>query len=262
MSDELEETNLILQAGEYEDCRNYFDLIQNHSRAKTSSEEIEGILSKYPLLMKNSSFNGAVQVFDEMLRFLAIDTKGLFLKRIFDERLYGEMFGLKLTYFHYLYEVLDRKLQQMFVGGIIEHYNSEYYDYLNIKRYEHLHPSGPQILTLEHLRAGFVVWLVSVIFAILTFGWEWIMVLFDYVISRFIFEAYFEFLNSEMRRKQTVRCSETVKQKNKEDGNKSVDELIEMLTLNAKPSWKGGKMSKKMMKSIKNNQVGIQNSLL
>lgn len=224
--------------------------------AKMVGQSIEGILSKYPTLMKNSSFKGAVQVFDEMLRFLAADTKGLFLRRVFEERLYFEMFGLKLSYFHYLFEVLDRKIQQLFVGGIIDHYNSEFNEYLNPKRYEHLHPTGPQVLTLEHLRAGFVVWLVSVTVAILTFAWEWIMALVDYVIARYIFITFYDFLNSETRRKRDLKYTEKAAEKSKKDGNKSVDELVELLTLAhvLKPSWKG----KKRASSAGKNKIDVQ----
>lgn len=186
--------------------------------------------------MKNSSFQGAVQVFDEMLRFLAVDTKGLFLKRIFDsERLYGEMFGIRFSFQHYLFELLDRKFQQMFAGGIIEFYNREYKDYLNPKRYEHLHPTGPQVLTLEHLRAGFVVWLVSVVFAILTFIWEWIVTLINYVITKYIFKSFYEFLNFEIRRKQDLKSKA---EKVKKQRTQSVDELIELITFDSRPFLK------------------------
>lgn len=92
-----------------------------------------------------------------------------------------------------LLSVIDRKLQQLFVGGLIEHYDSEYKEKINPKRFLHLQdPTGPKVLTLEHLRAGFVVWLVSIVFALAVFSFEWMSRIWKYLIFKHILRSFYQ----------------------------------------------------------------------
>lgn len=87
--------------------------------------------------------------------------------------------------------IIDRKLQQLINGGFIEYYDTEYKEQINSKRYEHMQVSGPKVLTMEHLRAGFIVWLVSVTFAISAFIFEWMCRLGKYLLFKFIIWSFY-----------------------------------------------------------------------
>lgn len=123
----------------------------------------------------SSDFKGTVQVFHECKKTLAKTTNGHFLKRIFKQNVADEMFGIRLLSGNLFFDIIDRKLQQLFTAGIIEYYESDYKSYLNQKRYEHLNPDGPKVLTMNDLNAGFVIWIVSVSFAIFAFLCELIV---------------------------------------------------------------------------------------
>lgn len=129
------------------------------------------------IIYNDPDFKGAVQVFKDLLHFQAKDTNGTFLKRILKQRVCAEML---VWYFrpndNKLINFIDQKLQQLLVGGLIDHYDAEYKELINPKRYKHLQDiTGPKVLTMKHLRAGFNVWLISVISAILVFMCEWII---------------------------------------------------------------------------------------
>lgn len=109
---------------------------------------------------------------------------------------------------HRLYDPFDKKLQQLFTGGIVEYHQLFYSKYANAKRYEHLHREGPQVLTLKHLEAGFSIWLFSITFAIFAFLLEWLFFhLKFYLIVKFTLSAYFEVKVEKMRK----NVSRTVK---------------------------------------------------
>lgn len=83
-------------------------------------------------------------------------------------------------------EIFDEKIERLLEAGLIDYFNSDYLEQIKInsKRYEHFHPEGPEVLSLEHLRAGFAIWLGSIIFAMLSFVGEWVVRLKDFLIFR------------------------------------------------------------------------------
>lgn len=134
------------------------------------------LVYKYPASLNDSNFNGVVEVLHEVLHFQAMDTNGHFLKRILKERMFFEMYGWQFQRYDKLYDIFDRKLQQLFTGGLIDYYDTKYKEQVNPKNYVHLQdPSGPKVLTMKHLEAGFIVWLFSVGLAVFVFVVEWII---------------------------------------------------------------------------------------
>lgn len=104
-----------------------------------------------------------------------IESQGKLLERIVNERLWVDMTGMSFKANDKFYETFNRKFQQMFTAGLIDHFKAYNKEKMNPKLYAHLNAGGPQVLTMEHLEAGFVVWLVSLSFAVLAFILEWIV---------------------------------------------------------------------------------------
>lgn len=123
-------------------------------------------------MLENPDFKGAVQVYQEILVQQAINSKGLFLKRILPERLFGEMIGFLFARLDNFFNIFDEKCQQLFYAGIIAHYSKESDKFLDFKRFQHLHESQPKVLTMSHLEAGFVICAVSMSFAVAAFFLE------------------------------------------------------------------------------------------
>lgn len=97
---------------------------------------------------------------------------------------------------HYLFEEFDRKFEQMFNAGLINYYAENFFKSMNQKRYKHLYrDSDPQVLSLKHLEAGLVIWLVSISFAIIAFTIEWISRLLDYLMINYILSVFFNVIS-------------------------------------------------------------------
>lgn len=114
-------------------------------------------------------------------------THGKVLGRIHHERLWIDVRAFGFPRHHFLIEPFDHKIQQLFEAGLISKFREMigYGGYLNPKhpeylRYKELYePDGPQVLTMEHLEACFVIWLVSIVIAVVAFALEWICYLIE-----------------------------------------------------------------------------------
>lgn len=149
------------------------------------------------LLDLDSKF--AIQVAEDILKFHAIATNGTYLRRILNHSILTKMYSLEFEKV-LLVDVSDDKLQQLITGGLIDFYDSDYRDYINPKRYDHLHHRGPQVLRMEHLSAGFSVWLVSVAAAMISFVIEWIFRLKEFLDFTFILKGFYQMKQQEMRK--------------------------------------------------------------
>lgn len=115
-------------------------------------------------------------------------SKGKLLDRILKQRLAHDASGMLFPRNHKLFDIFNRKIQQLLTGGIINHFTDEWFKYLDAKRYAHLYPEGPKVLTMKHLEAGFVLWLVSISFAIMAFSCEWIIRLKNFCVMKCVLE--------------------------------------------------------------------------
>lgn len=121
-------------------------------------------------------FKGGYEVTSSELPIYAIRSNGTFLQRILTkDRMLHEICGSEVPRQNKLFEILDRKIQQLFATGIISHLIDLVMKDANPKRYSHLYPDdGPKVLTMEHLQAGFKIWLFSLSLAIIAFIVEWL----------------------------------------------------------------------------------------
>lgn len=121
-------------------------------------------------------FKGAIQIVHDNLKTQAIESNGEILKRIHRKRLNGEYLGMEFTgNTGKLSKIFDEKIRELFEGGFIDNYENSYNEFLKPERYKHLHHTGPKVLTLSDLHAGFVIWLLSVLVAVVTFISELIL---------------------------------------------------------------------------------------
>lgn len=145
----------------------------------------------YTVKLNDPKFKGAVQSLNDVLMHQAIASNGTFLSRILKEAIYVRQVVILFKDAKTL-NIFDGKIEQIIEAGLIDYFNGDYSEHVNPKRYEHLHTVGPEVLTLQHLRAGFIIWILLVVVAILTFVGEWIVILKDLMIILSLFTAFYE----------------------------------------------------------------------
>lgn len=134
----------------------------------------------------NASSKIGIQINRDMVTNNIKATKGKLTARILKDRLLLEICGMRFSRNHRLFAVFDRKFQQLFTAGIVEYHVGIDNQLRNPKRYSHLYPDEPQVLTLEHLEAGFVIWLAAVLFAAIVFLLQWLMMFVDVHFYKFL----------------------------------------------------------------------------
>lgn len=122
--------------------------------------------------------------------YFANITNGKFLNRIQGTNIFTSMCGLVFPKGHKLFSIFDEKFQRMFNYGIIDYELKDIWNFLDRKRF-FTYDNSPEVLTLKHLEAGFVVWLVAVSFACIAFACEWLVKLIEYLIIRLILNALY-----------------------------------------------------------------------
>lgn len=128
----------------------------------------------------------------EKVFFLMKLSRGRLFKRLLKSRLFLKTFGMMFPRNHKLFSIFDTKVQQLFEAGLIDHYASEYYkDVMNQKLFAHLYQRGPEVLTLQHLKAGFMVCFVPFSLSVIAFLSEWIIKFKEYLVCNYILIAYF-----------------------------------------------------------------------
>lgn len=100
------------------------------------------------------------------------------------------MNGLAFEYNHVFFETFNEKIKQLITGGIIEHYVQHVTADADPKRYEHLNVDEPQVLTMNHLEAGFVIWLFVLSLAVVIFLLEWIATFKDFLVFKNVLTAF------------------------------------------------------------------------
>lgn len=127
---------------------------------------------------------------EQILLFAQMATKGTFSRRILNDRLLLEMKVLLAARHNKLFDLIDRKMQQFFEGGLFYAFTA------NIRRKveKRLSPEYTEtfkVLTLEELEAGFVISVVPLLFAISAFCLERMIALKNFIL--FIFVGFFRF---------------------------------------------------------------------
>lgn len=108
------------------------------------------------------------------------------------ERLFLLVAGSGFPKNHKLFEIFDKKLQQMHEAGLIEFLNRIVKTFAESGQYRKYQedPNEKKVLTLKSLEAGFVIWLTSLSLSIVMFICEWIIRMRDLVVFKNVFEAF------------------------------------------------------------------------
>lgn len=91
---------------------------------------------------------------------------------------------------HRFYESFNKEIQQLLPTGIINHLAGNLGNEINSRKFANLTLENVQPMSLKHLEAAFVIWLVSLLFPIAAFIVEWIFRLRDFIVFKITFEAY------------------------------------------------------------------------
>lgn len=125
-----------------------------------------------------------------------------------------------------LFNILDLKIQQLQSAGIIQKLIKDrekifiHRNYIKPKMltkeylrdiYPKSFPEGPKVLTMEHLEAGFFVWLTSLTLALITFILELINRLIDFLVVKNILTAFYALNSLPLQpRKRFIKHAEEV----------------------------------------------------
>lgn len=137
------------------------------------------------------SFKGGLTVDLGAQIIYANITKGKFASRILSENIITLRCGMAFPRDHRLFPIIDKKIEQLITGGILNYYQDDLLEFLKPKRYEHLYPKMLRVVSMKDLEEGFVVWLISVSVACIAFVFEWLMTFYVYIVwKRILAEMY------------------------------------------------------------------------
>jgi len=105
---------------------------------------------------------------DTYLMPLIIAKSGFKDSKVLEETFLSTAEGYCLILGHPLNEAINEIISVLIETGIINHWISETYHQLKAKHFLDLE-TGPQVLTLNHLFIGFVIWLIALAFAVVVF---------------------------------------------------------------------------------------------
>lgn len=146
---------------------------------------------KYFNLLYDPKFEGCNYYTTNTLCFLSNVSRGQILDRVIDERFQLQMSGMIFPFNNRFFNIFGRRSQQMFEAGMIERYTSPYFDLLKKKKRKFSPQTGPQVLTMQHLEAGFLIWLASVCFSKIVFAFEWLISFKNYIIVESLLDAFY-----------------------------------------------------------------------
>lgn len=91
---------------------------------------------------------------------------------------------------HCMYEVFDKKIQQLLEAHLIDYYIEKYNEEVNLKRLEK-HDPPFKVLTLGELEAGFVISTAPLVLSIVAFCLEWLVTLKNLLVVLVTLKTYF-----------------------------------------------------------------------
>lgn len=123
---------------------------------------------------------------------MALKSKGKILDRVLGERLFGEMYGMVFLRNHMLFDLFDRKFKQMFNTGLISRIAKKHQLSIQPETYARFQePTGPKILTMEHLEGGFIICFVPLWFCVAVFICEWLIKIGELLIVKLVVSAFY-----------------------------------------------------------------------
>lgn len=127
---------------------------------------------------------------------------------------------------HRLYDVFNNKIMQLVQSGLMDSYiEDSSRSFGKFPSYD----DGPQVLTMKHLEAGFVIWMYSTRVAVAGFFLEWLARLVEFYVFKNILSAYFKLATKESTRslKTVIEYRQVTKVKSGEKKSSIKDEQVD-----------------------------------
>lgn len=156
---------------------------QTHIRTWSGAEDIF-----------DPNYKGAIQNDAVMMFMMRTWTAGRYNSRVRKEVLYVEMCGMKFPNHHHFTGIFERKSQQLFDAGFFQWLEHEIEYATSQAKYKHLYwwLGRPRVLDMRMLEPGFVIWMASFSLAFLAFALEWIALLKNYFVAKYVLCAFFQ----------------------------------------------------------------------
>lgn len=138
----------------------------------------------------NPSYEGGLIVRFDQIVYYAKRSQGRYLKRFLKKIMFNEMIGLQFESFHVFFEIIDRKIQQLFTAGITNYFFEQATADQNLERYKKVDVDEPQVLTMNHFEAVFAIWLIALSFAIIILMFEWIIRFKDFLVFKYVWISF------------------------------------------------------------------------
>jgi hypothetical protein len=169
--------------------------------AKFNNDELDDYLSKCVIHLPMDNLTDLIG-----------QSKGKILKRILKDPSTTQFKGMVFPLNHRFLEIFEHQIKRFLTAGILNIERNDLYEKVNPKRFLHMTVDEVQPMNLEHLEAAFVVWLISMIFPVVAFIVEWIIMLVlrlkDFIVFKYVFEIYIKSLE-ENSRIRNIKMQET-----------------------------------------------------
>lgn len=182
---------------------------------KSKNETTIGNFHEFETALYNNSihdfrFKGVFYLLPNYLSDYILGSSGEVLKRIIKETTIGSSKLLVMPHNHRFFEIFNEKIEQTIPYGLIDHFSKDNKDLFNQKGFAPSKLENFKPMNLEHLEAGFVVWMITLMFSISIFVSEWIVKLIVnlkcFIVFRYIFSNYLGKLEDDSRtRDQTIQ---------------------------------------------------------
>jgi hypothetical protein len=143
-------------------------------------------------------------------------SKGRLLKRIMKGSVFGKSKLFAFPRNHRFFESFNKVMKQMITAGILDHFGDENRDLVKDKTFAsftHSTVDAMQPMSLEHLKAGFAIWLTALCLPVTAFIIEWALVFIDYVIFKCLYFAFIKKLQQDVKNRNKLLLAELKKMK-------------------------------------------------
>lgn len=128
-------------------------------------------------------------------------SKNKLMERIMEHKVSGSTKKLVFPRHHRFFDAFNRKIDQLVTAGIVEHLAKSFEHEIIPKSLFKIKRENYQAMSLAHLEAGFVVWLVSLLFPTTAFIIEWIMTLKEFIVFKCCYKLYMKIVLKNIRKR-------------------------------------------------------------
>lgn len=163
----------------------------NFSRGKVIDDWTrDDLYNAFDLLYSAGTKTGVYYTNDLFAQTIIKDTNNIEAPKLLPKRYLLLSEVLLFPQRHFLFEVFDRKIQQVLEADLLSVNLGEVLEGYDARKFK-LFKEPFAVLTLSELKAGFVVSIAPLALSLMLFCIEWLVTLKDFLVFRFTFKAYF-----------------------------------------------------------------------